>query len=237
MSSFIVRNETQPRAINGQPHHNTTGVPRTTSAQSAPRSPNTSRTPAQPRNGPIVRTRSGSVITTPTRNRRVKSTSSGLGPASAIAPDSSSRPMPQIGQDPGCVCRTDGCIGQVWTTPLARQARSIMPIRASRFSSSCMGPRQPARWPSRCVRTEGVARKRSQEPGSTPPLLHHLTEKSYRLVTSRRNRVDSSFRVQNVTSRCLSMNSARLTPPVGRRRSIATPRGEARTHTLCPGPG
>lgn len=109
----IVRNEVQPRARNGRPLHSTTGVPSTNSAQSDPRSPNTSRTAPKPRNGPIARASSGIVNTAPIRNLRVKSTSSGFGPSSGIAADASSRAMPQIGQEPGCDRRMSGCIGQV----------------------------------------------------------------------------------------------------------------------------
>jgi hypothetical protein len=48
----------------------------------------------------------------PIQKRRVKSTSSGFGPASPVAISGSSA-MPQIGQFPGPTCRTCGCMGQV----------------------------------------------------------------------------------------------------------------------------
>ena len=48
----------------------------------------------------------------PTQKRRVKSTSSGFGPSSAIAADSSSSPMPQIGQDPGGSAAPAGASGR-----------------------------------------------------------------------------------------------------------------------------
>ena len=54
----------------------------------------------------------GKVSTRPIQNRRVMSTSSGLGPVSVPAISGSSA-MPQIGQEPGPTFRISGCMGQV----------------------------------------------------------------------------------------------------------------------------
>jgi len=61
---------------------------------------------------PISSTNRGSAKTAPIQKRRVMSTSSRLGPASADAV-SGSNPIPQIGQLPGFGRRISGCIGQV----------------------------------------------------------------------------------------------------------------------------
>ena len=61
---------------------------------------------------PISKTTMGSVSASPIQNRRVMSTSSGFGPASAVTASGSSA-IPQIGQLPGPSWRTWGCIGQV----------------------------------------------------------------------------------------------------------------------------
>ena len=54
----------------------------------------------------------GTLSAAPSQKRRVKSKSSGLGPASAVATSGSSA-MPQIGQWPGPIWRICGCIGHV----------------------------------------------------------------------------------------------------------------------------
>ena len=61
---------------------------------------------------PISSAKTGSVKASPIQKRRVMSTSSWLGPASAPTRTGSSA-MPQIGQEPGPTWRTSGCIGQV----------------------------------------------------------------------------------------------------------------------------
>ncbi|CAM5276486.1 putative protein OS=Afipia felis OX=1035 GN=BN961_04124 PE=4 SV=1 [Afipia felis] len=61
---------------------------------------------------PISNAKTGSANAKPIQNRRVISTSSGLGPVSVVARTGSSA-MPQIGQEPGPTCRISGCIGQV----------------------------------------------------------------------------------------------------------------------------
>ena len=113
MFRFMVRNEFTPRMKNGQPDHRMTGVAKTSSSHSDVRSPSSSMKNVNPTNGPIASTRSGTVRTVPTQNRRVKSTSSGFGPSSSRLIVSGSSPMPQIGHDPGPGWRTCACIGQV----------------------------------------------------------------------------------------------------------------------------
>ncbi len=61
----------------------------------------------------MARTSSGSARAAPIFRRRVKSTSSGFGPASAAGTPLGSSAMPQIGQVPGPTCTISGCIGQV----------------------------------------------------------------------------------------------------------------------------
>ena len=61
----------------------------------------------------MARTSSGIDSTAPIFRRRVKSTSSGLGPASAAGTPLGSSAMPQIGQMPGPCCTIWGCMGQV----------------------------------------------------------------------------------------------------------------------------
>ena len=57
-------------------------------------------------------TTTGTVSAAPIHSRRVMSTSSSFGPWSSVGASGSSA-MPQIGQLPGPVWRTSGCMGQV----------------------------------------------------------------------------------------------------------------------------
>ncbi len=99
-----------PRWKKGQPAQSTTGVARASWIQpfqamgQGVLSPN--RWP------PISRAKTGAVRAAPIQKRRVKSTSSGLGPWSRLT-RSGSRAMPQIGQEPGPSWRISGCMGQV----------------------------------------------------------------------------------------------------------------------------
>ena len=86
-----------PRTKKGQPAHSTTGVAKTSCTQldcvgESRYQPN--RCP------PISSATTGTVSNSPIQNRRVMSTSSGLGPASAVGISGSSA-MPQIGHEPG----------------------------------------------------------------------------------------------------------------------------------------
>ena len=65
--------------------------------------------------------KTGSVNTRLSRNRRVMSTSSGLGASSRVTVVGSSA-MPQIGQSPGSSRTTSGCIGQVYSTLVGSSA-------------------------------------------------------------------------------------------------------------------
>ena len=102
-----------PRTKNGQPAHSTTGVASRSWIQ--PDRRGSMRWP-RPRWAPISRTTTGTVSARPIQKRRVMSTSSGLGPVSAVMTAGSS-PMPQIGQVPGPIWRISGCIGQVYSVP------------------------------------------------------------------------------------------------------------------------
>ena len=90
--------DAQPRSKNGQPAQSTTGVASTSSIQFKTCGFTTActlgRWPA------ISRTKTGTASASPIQKRRVMSTSSGLGPVSAVATSGSSA-MPQIGQFPG----------------------------------------------------------------------------------------------------------------------------------------
>ena len=66
---------------------------------------------------PISSTKTGTVSAVPIQRRRVMSRSSGLSPVCSVANTGSSA-MPQIGQLPGPIWRTCGCIGQVYSTSL-----------------------------------------------------------------------------------------------------------------------
>ena len=89
--------ERQPRTKNGQPAHNTTGVDSANCSQLD--SVWSIQGCVPKRCAPISSIKTGAVSTTPIHKRLVMSTSSGLGPASAVARSGSSA-IPQIGQAP-----------------------------------------------------------------------------------------------------------------------------------------
>src|SRR5689334_22790722 len=70
---------------------------------------------------PIVMSRIGAVASTLARNRRCISVSSGFVSGSRLTVRGSSA-IPQIGQDPGPVRTTSGCIGQVYVVGAAETA-------------------------------------------------------------------------------------------------------------------
>ncbi len=109
MLRLRVRSDCQPRWKNGHPAQSTTGVASANCTQFD--TVGLSRcTPA--RWLPISSRKTGSASASPTQNRRVMSSSSGFGAASAVTVSGSSA-MPQIGQEPGPSCRISGCMGQV----------------------------------------------------------------------------------------------------------------------------
>ena len=61
-------------------------------------------------------TTTGNASVSANQSRRFMSMSSAFGPVSADG-DRGSSAMPQIGQAPGPICRTSGCIGQVKIVP------------------------------------------------------------------------------------------------------------------------
>ena len=67
---------------------------------------------------PISSTKTGMVSARPNRKRRVMSRNSGLSPVWIVATTGSSA-MPQMGQFPGPICRTCGCMGQVYSMSFA----------------------------------------------------------------------------------------------------------------------
>jgi hypothetical protein len=105
--------EATARVKNGQPAHRTTGVPSNNCTQfevcCAMRWWMSKRCP------PISSANTGTVSAVPIQKRLVMSRSSGLSPCSAVASTGSSA-MPQMGQLPGPIWRTCGCIGQVNST-------------------------------------------------------------------------------------------------------------------------
>ena len=115
--------EGHPRAFEERPPaQKTTGVANARPIQfmSAPR--DISRVPPVAMSaivGDEYRHRSSAAAT---QNRRVMSTSSGLGPVSSVM-SVGSRAMPQIGQAPGPSRTISGCMGQVyWTAWPSRTA-------------------------------------------------------------------------------------------------------------------
>src|SRR5690606_15377350 len=86
--------EDQKRLKNGAAAQTTTGVARTSSAHLATVSPSQSRT-GKPTIGPMAMTRIGTVSAAEIFSRNEKSTSSGLGPASAAGTPIGSSAIPQ----------------------------------------------------------------------------------------------------------------------------------------------
>ena len=102
----------QPRTKNGQPPHSTTGAASASCIQRcavtlslATRSGATISL--------IASASTGTVSARLTQKRRVMSTSSGFGLSSAASGSTGSSAMPHLGQWPGPIWRTSGCIGQV----------------------------------------------------------------------------------------------------------------------------
>jgi hypothetical protein len=91
----------QPRAKNGAPPHSTTGVA-SASWTHGSRSSIASRAPRRPQRRAHAEAARhvGELFV--------------LGSSAVISTGSSA--MPQIGHDPGPICRTSGCIGQVYST-------------------------------------------------------------------------------------------------------------------------
>jgi hypothetical protein len=114
MLRLPVRIDAQPRSKNGHPAHSTTGVASASWIQLEVCDP--SHMCRSVRWLPISSRNTGRVSASPIQSRRVISTSSGLGPASAVASSGSSA-MPQMGQAPGPTCRISGCMGHVYMVP------------------------------------------------------------------------------------------------------------------------
>ena len=107
MLRLRVSSERQPRAKNGAPAHSTTGVASANEIQF-----DHGGICIRPRWPPISSANTGIVSASAIQNRLVMSISSGSG-ASSSETCSGSSAMPQIGQAPGPICFTSGCIGQV----------------------------------------------------------------------------------------------------------------------------
>ncbi len=116
MLRLRVTTERQPRTKNGQPPQRTTGVARRNSVHdSAVSGKSRASRPPPGRYAPIAMARTGSVRTALTQNRRRMSTSSGFSSSARVTVLGSS-PMPQIGQLPGSLRTTSGCIGHTYST-------------------------------------------------------------------------------------------------------------------------
>ena len=110
MLRLRVRADCQPRTKNGHPAHSTTGVANANWIQFE--SVGSIRACMPAICAPISSATTGALSAVAIQKRRLMSASSGLGPVSALAISGSSA-MPQIGQEPGPICRISGCIGQV----------------------------------------------------------------------------------------------------------------------------
>ena len=116
-----VTSEVQPRSKNGLPPHRTTGLAIANWTQPQVRS---EANPSSGRPGmrsAMAMTKTGRLRTRLTQNRRVMSTSSGLGASSRITVVGSSA-MPQSGQSPGSSRKISGCMGQVYRVSVACSA-------------------------------------------------------------------------------------------------------------------
>jgi hypothetical protein len=110
MLRLRLTSDAQPRSKNGQPAQSTTGVASSICTQFETAGLNSIRLCEM---CPLISIRNrGNARARPIQNRRVMSTSSGLGPLSAVT-SSGSRAMPQIGQVPGPNCRISRSIGQM----------------------------------------------------------------------------------------------------------------------------
>ena len=112
MFRLRVTRDCQPRTKKGQPPHSTTGAASTSWIQSAAAG-SIRRVRAGAIISPMENAKTGTVRTRLTQNRRVMSTSSGLGPSSAASGSSGSSAMPHLGQGPGPTWRISGCMGHV----------------------------------------------------------------------------------------------------------------------------
>src|SRR3546814_13994619 len=106
----------------------------------------------------------GRVSAAPTQKRRVKSTSSGLGPSSPVGTPIGSSAMPQSGQSPGPSCTISGCIGQVYWVPAGAGAGAGRPARypAGSASNFVWQPAEQKSTEERRAGKEGVSTCRSR---------------------------------------------------------------------------
>ena len=103
--------ESHARSKNGHPPQSTTGADSTSWMHRLVLGP-IPATSAGASISPEARANTGAVRARLTQNRRAMSTSSALGPSSALI-SSGSRAIPHFGQAPGPLWRTSGCIGHV----------------------------------------------------------------------------------------------------------------------------
>ena len=121
--------DAQPRSKKGRPAHSTTGVAQTSWIQFDTDRLTTAVTWVPTTISAIASRNTGNPNPAPIQNRRVMSSSSGLGGSSGETV-LGSRAIPHSGQLPGVACTTSGCIGQVYSTVgsvTATSASSAMP--------------------------------------------------------------------------------------------------------------
>ena len=109
---------------------------------------------------PISSAKTGSVSAVPIQKRRVMSRSSGLSPVSPVASTGSSA-MPQMGQLPGPIWRTCGCIGQVYSTWLWSPLAAGFAALPARARGGCDHGAASMRMACRRIGDGGAARDRS----------------------------------------------------------------------------
>ena len=107
--------EYQARTKNGQPPQSTTGAASASEIQLTKPRPIAVRTGSPGIISLIARANSGSDSAALTQKRRFMSISSELSSSPSVVVRGS-RAMPQIGQKPGALRTTSGCIGHVYST-------------------------------------------------------------------------------------------------------------------------
>jgi len=113
MLRLRLTSDAQPRWKIGQPPHSTTGVASANSSHCSATIEIDSGMACGSRSVPIAMTNTGKASAALTQKRRVMSFNSALSSAGALRGSSA---IPQIGQLPGSLRTTSGCIGQVYST-------------------------------------------------------------------------------------------------------------------------
>src|SRR5215813_14875763 len=106
--------DAQPLWKKGHPHQRTTGVAKTSWSQLRSWGETICCTDCPGIMSDMARRAIGTLSTTPTQNRRVMSTNSGLAASSKVTVRGS-RAMPHMGQKPGAGRTISGCIGHTYS--------------------------------------------------------------------------------------------------------------------------